>query len=382
VRVFLFTAPSANHRAIPDSKVWINNLSRGLSALRLEVLQPSFDTHQHMLECMGDVAAVDMASARTKYSELLVRDVRQAYQRYGVDLLVAYVWNIHVTPEAIHEIRALGIPTVLFYCNAAHQFHQVAQIAPHFDYCMVPERQALPKYRAVGANPLHIQMAADPLMYRPYEEARYYDASFVGQMYLNRPEYIAYLSWHGINMRVWGPGWQDTVTWARSLPYHRKIRRAFGQLKQTTQRRLHVEPSWYPLPYQAFGGILSDEAMVRIPSQSRISLNFSEVKDELTGEIKRHIRLRDFEVPMSGGLLLTGYQDELAEYYDIGREIVCYDSKVELLDQCRYYLSHPQQAETIRKAGHQRARRNHTWGKRFQLSFDLIGVAIPVATTG
>ena len=120
--------------------------------------------------------------------------------------------------------------------------------------------------------------------------------------------------------------------------------------------------------------------MVRLHSQSHISLNFSEVKDELTGEIKRHIRLRDFEVPMSGGLLMTGYQDELGEYYEIGREIVCYDSKEELLDKCRYYLSHYQEAKAIRQAGYRRARREHTWSNRFRQLFQHMGMEVPVTT--
>ncbi len=377
MKAFLVTAPSANNTAIPDSKVWINNLSRGLRSLGVQVLLPTFDTWRHMVECTGSINDVDTAAARARYSELLLQDVKQAFQHQGLDLFIAYVWSVHVLPETIDQIRGLSIPTVLFYCNAAHQFHLVAEIAPHFDYCMVPESQALPKYRAVGAHPIHIQMAADPEMYRPYEGPLLYDATFVGQMYLNRPEYVGYLAWHGVDVRVWGPGWRQVVEYIKRLPPHRKARRVLGDIKRALQRRLKMEPAWYPLPVKACGGILSDEEMVRIPSQSRISLNFSEVKDALTGEIKRHIRLRDFEVPMSGGLLMTGYQEELAEYYEIGREIVCYDSKEELLDKCRYYLSRPQEAEAIRWAGYERARRDHTWAKRFQQLFRHMGIAAP-----
>ena len=35
------------------------------------------------------------------------------------------------------------------------------------------------------------------------------------------------------------------------------------------------------------------------------------------GSTKRHIRLRDFEGPMSGALFFTGYQEELKQYYEI-----------------------------------------------------------------
>ncbi|MDZ7380139.1 MAG: glycosyltransferase, partial [candidate division KSB1 bacterium] len=172
---------------------------------------------------------------------------------------------------------------------------------------------------------------------------------------------------------------RQAAEYIKHLPLHRKVRRMIGNMKRFVQRRLRVKPSWYPLPAEVCGSILSDEEMVRIPSQSHISLNFSEVKDELNGEIKRHIRLRDFEVPMSGGLLMTGYQDELMEYYEIGREILCYDSKEELLDKCRYYLRHQQEAEAIRQAGYERARRDHTWANRFQQLFQYMGIHPPLS---
>jgi spore maturation protein CgeB len=331
-----------------------------------------------MEECLGHVEGIDPLEARALYSELLLHDVQRAHHDLGLDLVVAYVWNVHVLPETIQRIRALGIPTVLFFCNAAHQFHNVSEIAPHFDVCMVPERQALPKYEAVGAHPVHIQMAADPEMYRPYTGPLLYDATFVGQMYLNRPLYVSYLAWHRVAIRVWGPRWQEAASWwVQNLPFHRKVRRVLGDGKRSLQRALGQEPAWYPLPRSACGGILSDEEMVRIPGQSRISLNFSEVQDRLTGEIKRHIRLRDFEVPMSRGLLMTGYQDELTEYFEIGREILCYDSKEELLEKCRYYLSHPEQARVIREAGYLRAQRDHTWANRFQQLFRHMGFRVP-----
>ena len=76
-RAFLCTAPSANTTAIPHSQVWINNLSRGLTSLGVEIFLPTFDTHRHMQECMGTVDGVEPTAARALYTELLLQDVRQ-----------------------------------------------------------------------------------------------------------------------------------------------------------------------------------------------------------------------------------------------------------------------------------------------------------------
>jgi hypothetical protein len=129
---------------------------------------------------------------------------------------------------------------------------------------------------------------------------------------------VAYLAWNGINAQTFGPGWLELSNYVAGLPFRRKFRRQLGKIKRYYQKKIGLTPAKIPLPYEAFGPILSDSEMVNVYSSSRISLNFSEVVDEITGKIKRHIRLRDFEIPMSGGLLFTGYQQELEEYYVVG----------------------------------------------------------------
>jgi len=375
MNIFLYLGSSANWEVLPQSQVWTRNLLPAFQRLASEVYFPSFDVGQQIMACIGQSPGVAPADARARYSDILVQDVKRVHQKHGLDLFFSYMASVQVLPEAIDAIRGLGIPTVNFYCNAAHQFHQVAEIAPHFDWCMVPEAQAVPKYREAGARPVHIQMAADPDTYRPYEVAEAFDVTFVGQRYLNRPDVIAYLNWHGVDARAWGPHWRDVITWEDQQPWHWHVRRLPGKLKRAAQRGLGIEPAWYTPPRRACGPSLSDEDMVGMYSRSRISLNISEVRDEITGEIKRHIRLRDFEGPMSGAFFVTGYQEELAGYYEIGREIVCYDTKEELLDKVRYYLRHPDVRQRIRLAGLNRARRDHTWERRLRQLLRETGVA-------
>jgi spore maturation protein CgeB len=114
---------------------------------------------------------------------------------------------------------------------------------------------------------------------------------------------------------------------------------------------------------------------VRTFSQSRISLGFATAGDSHAGPRRlTHLRLREFEAPMSGALYLTERQDELAEYFCIGREVLAYADRDDLLDQVRYYLAHPEQAERIRRAGYHRARRDHTWQQRFRELFAVLGI--------
>ena len=77
---------------------------------------------------------------------------------------------------------------------------------------------------------------------------------------------------------------------------------------------------------------------------------------------------------MSGALYLTEHQAELEEYFVPGREVLTYTDRDDLLHTARHYLAHQEQAERIRRAGLQRARRDHTWQQRFTELFQALGV--------
>ena len=128
------------------------------------------------------------------------------------------------------------------------------------------------------------------------------------------------------------------------------------------------------LPDEIIGTVLSDLEMVQMYSRSKINLGFSSCD---TGEAEERIvqiRLRDFEVPMSGGFYLVEYMEELEEFFEIGKEIVCYTDPGDLVEQVKYYLKHDSERERIRRAGYERCLRDHTWHKRFAMAFRQMGM--------
>jgi hypothetical protein len=331
---------------------------------------------------------------KPRTNERLLRTFRAALRGGRIDLFFGYLYSSVAYPDTIDLIRQSGVPTVNFSCNNVYQFDLVEAIAPLFDVCIVPERAALDSYRAVGARPVRIQLAANPRVYRPYPEARRYDVTFVGQRYADRADFLSHLHRHGIQVRAWGAGWQprkrlSLATLKAGLALfedegvyglRRVIRRRdhYG-LRRVIRRRDHAPPAGGP-PDQAqdvpFGGPrLMHVDLVRTFSQSRISLGFA-TAGESHASPKRltHLRLREFEAPMSGALYLTERQDELAEYFSIGQEVLAYTNRDDLLDQVRYYLAHPEQAERVRRAGHHRSLREHTWQHRFRDLFAVLGL--------
>ena len=101
--------------------------------------------------------------------------------------------------------------------------------------------------------------------------------------------------------------------------------------------------------------------MYRALARSRITLN-------------RHINaakgyannMRLYEATGVGALLLTDLKDNLAELFEIGKEVVAYSSAEEAAELIRYYLAHPDEAQAIARAGQARTLREHTYRHRME----------------
>lgn len=355
----IFYASNASPDAAFQSAIWRNNLYLPLVSLGHDVIEFDYDLQETFLNVdPNDPAQRSFIEVnRPKVSQELVRQVKAAHHLEPVDLFFSYFYDACILPEALGEIRSLGIRTVNWYCNGSYQLHLVSEIAPHYDWCLVPEKFRLKDYVALGANPIYSQEAANPLVYKPHELPIEYNVTFVGQAYGDRPEYIRYLRSQGIDVQIWGRGW----------PLLPLVPPGPGQDEFVTST---IGPD---VVYG--GGVLPDDEMIKMYSRSKINLGFSSCGEtHRTDHRILQVRLRDFEVPMSGGFYMVEYMEELEEFFEIGREIVCYNDRADLADKIRYYLAHDGEREAIQWAGHRRCLRDHTWQKRFETAFKKMGL--------
>lgn len=369
MRIFYAAPRTAHQTCLPDSNLWHVNLYLPLKDLGHELVVFDFDyaEFKHNLDhtVPGQRAFID--KNRPAFGSELLRQVRAANRDGKIDLFFSYFYAAFVEPDVIREIGSMGITTVNWYCNASYQFHLVEQIAPAYRYCLVPEKFRLADYRRVGATPLYCQEAANPNVYRPYDVPVEYDVTFVGQKYGTRPHLIRTLLDHGVDARVWGPHWQEVSSFGQR---YRKLREALGRFRAGERPFLRKE-----VPAGRCGPPLADEELIKMYSRSKINLGFSAVAEAPSGGVPiKQVRLRDFEVTMSGGFYLVEYFEELLEFFEQDREIVCFADADELVDKARYYLRNAAQRERIRKAGYERCRREHTWHKRFAAAFREMGL--------
>lgn len=393
MRIFYVSDTTPN--ASLKSNLWRSNLYLPLIGLCHDVVEFRYDfgkTFQNLNSAYPEQERF-IKENRPKLTLELLNQVKKAHAERPIDLFFSYFYDACVLPEAIDEIRGMGIKAVNWYCNGSYQLHLVREISPHYDWCLVPEKFRINDYIAMGANPIYCQEAANPDVYKPFNLPLEFDVTFVGQAYGERPAYIGHLLDKGIDVRVWGYGWHNHAAsgmrgymqraghFARRLTTRdgwRSAGRRAGKLirgdgdadgvAQVAPRRL--------MPASVLGGILSDVEMIKMFSRSKINLGFSSCGEtHLGGERILQVRLRDFEVPMSGGFYMVEYMEELEEFFDIGREIVCYENREDLADKIKYYLAHDGEREEIRLAGYRRCLGDHTWHKRFAAAFKEMGLA-------
>ena len=226
----------------------------------------------------------------------------------------------------------------------------------------------------VGAHPVYFQEAANPGFYHPVDVPRDIDVAFVGARYGDRTRYLRRLVDDGVDVRVWGPGWEAVCRDLSPLLSPRHLaREARGRLSP------HARTARF-LPRGAWGGTLPDADMVRVFSRAKISLGFSRVGPAEASATPIHqVRLRDFEATMSGAFYLLEYFEEIEQFFALDKEIVCFSDEDELVEKVRYYLAHDPAREKIRVAGRERALGDHTWQKRFQQLFTSLGLGGPEA---
>lgn len=385
MRIFYAVSPSPNSVTLADSKVWKNNLYAALEDLGADLVDFDYDLVPHARYTSPEVPehAEFIDKNKPRLERELLEQVRRAHEKKPVDALFAYFQNTFARPEVIKEIRDLGIMAVNWFCNTSFQFHKVAEIAPVFDFCLAPEKFRMDDYRSVGANPLYMQEAANPRVYKPYPLPHEFDATFVGQKYGNREAYMLRLHNEGVDVRACGPGWIPhnversfpgrVLQAARDGNFFRAVKARFSDraAKKGVQKAER-------LPREKRGLPLSDEDLVKMYSRSRVSLGFStcgETHD--SDEPILQIRLRDFEAPMSGAFYMVEYMEDLEEFFDVEKEIVCYRGEDDFADKVKYYLAHPEEREAIRRAGYLRSLADHTWQKRLYNTFDKMGLKFP-----
>ena len=113
-------------------------------------------------------------------------------------------------------------------------------------------------------------------------------------------------------------------------------------------------------------GITTHIEMPRVFRASKINLNIT-----MKG-IQSGIPLRVWDVLGCGGFLLTNYQTEIPSYFEIGKDLVCYESLEECVEKVKFYLRNDDIRMEVAESGHRKIKEYHTYEHRITEMFKVL----------
>jgi spore maturation protein CgeB len=232
------------------------------------------------------------------------------------------------------------------------------------------------------------QWACNHYSYRKHPLPLKYDVTFVGQPHGNRRQLIERLRKGGIDVRVWGTGW-ETGRLSQEEMIHVfnqsrinlnlsnsvvKISTAAERAKEQGRRLVSNGLGMFPGGRQikSFGKrLLNGGHKTAEASQS------SDKDRKNSHAFIEQIKGRNFEVPGCGGFVLTGRPENLEDYYRIGNEVACYRDGEDLVAKIQYFLKNEEERASIALAGYRRTLREHTYAHRFNAIFSRMNLPVP-----
>ena len=352
----------------------------------------------HSLLHMGhDILYFDYMTLMQQHGrDRMNRRLKEVVALENPDLLFAVLFTDQFDPLVLHELTDTRLQTVNWFCDDHWRFDNYSRNwAPCFTWVVSTAASALPKYASLGyCNVIKSQWGCNDVLYRKMNMPMKYDVSFVGQPHGNRRQVIAALRKAGINVNVWGGGWDSG-----RLSQEEMIR-VFNQSRINLNLSNASKPTDVSLPTITPTVFSSETVRSRLSRSLDVVPFGSQVKAMgkgwLTGlcgplaasaesepaetpdvHYSDQIKGRNFEVPGCGGFLLTGMAENLGQYYEIGKEVVCFDDRHDLIEKVRYYLKHENERAVIAQAGYERTLREHTYARRFREIFEQIGASKP-----
>lgn len=135
--------------------------------------------------------------------------------------------------------------------------------------------------------------------------------------------------------------------------------RTLNRLAKHFQVTLYTNSDTSPLTgVDCRGGVSTLTEMPKVFHASKINLNMT------MRPIETGLSLRIWDILGCGGFLLTNYQAEISDYFEIGKDLETYESMDELEQKIQYYLTHEEERIEIAINGYEKAAKFHTYEHR------------------
>lgn len=292
-------------------------------------------------------------------------------------------------PETVELIKQFGVPTLRIAWDNLMIPYLDKKLVSHFDLIWLTAKETQRLYEKWGARCIFLPYAANPYTYRYESEKINRRVCFIGNPHGSRAIMINKLTkggipvdlYHGkgtrsesntvINIKYKAIGPSPREAYLNRLFFHEGRKLILGSLVNKIKGQTFINNN---SSLTKFPG-LSHEGMVKVYAESALSLASSSAghTDVLKNPLPI-INLRNFEIPMCGGIELCKYNEELASYFEEGKEIILYRSEDELLDKAKFIIRKASEQDIlqIKSSARKRAEAEHTWMCRFNKVFEAL----------
>ena len=289
--------------------------------------------------------------------------------------------------DTIEDIKKWGIPTLLIcFDNLVVPFVHYS-IAPHFDLVWLTANETKHLFDKRGCKTIFLPYAANPSLSRANFSTR--GVGFVGTPYGSRANMINAIVTNGIDVYCHCMNSDKLIPQGVELPNNNKIGKTelivnfmrFKEGRKILKGALinHFKQDAILREYDTlhYENTVPPSMLYQIYPKYSIALSSTSARN--TGVLKKPlsiVNLRSFEIPMSGGVLMCQYTNEINGYFKDGKEAIYYKSTDEMIDKLKFYINEKgeRELEKIRTAAREKAVNNHTWYLRFQKVFDSFGI--------
>lgn len=118
--------------------------------------------------------------------------------------------------------------------------------------------------------------------------------------------------------------------------------------------------------------LIHNRGFAKTNTEMPIIFNQSKINLNLTAKsIRSGLSLRIFDVLGCEGFLITNYQAELPEHFNIGEDLEAYTSLDDLMGKCEYYLLHDKERQEIAHNGFEKVKKYHTYDIRLTQMLEI-----------
>jgi spore maturation protein CgeB len=216
----------------------------------------------------------------------------------------------------------------------------------YFDFIFTIDQAALEQYKRLGhPHVYHLPLGTDPEMFHSTLVSEEYtsDICLVGVPYSNRIELIEFLLKRtDYQIQLVGRGWS----------------RHNNEWKKNLNLDLDLVNAW-----------VIPETVAKYYNGSKIILNIHRPSDEKYnrnhhGIIAKSINNRTFDAASCEAFQLIDSKEELANYFEEGKEIISFQDKDDLLEKIHYYIANEEERKQIAKNARKRVWSAHTFKHR------------------